>query len=202
MTKPDTPVLKAKDYGIRDIGQAEALALVKQYHYAKGGSNTGVYRHGLYHRDNPDEILGVAWWIPPTKAAALSVHEEWRRVLTLTRLVVKPEVPQNAASFLIARSIKEIKKDRKWVALVTYADEGQEHTGAIYRATNWEYVGTMKGHPVWRKPDGSHVSTKRAGKNRTYAEMEALGYVKSPPTRKHKFTMMLDAPLAPPEKGR
>ena len=191
MTKPDTPVLKAKDYGIRDIGQAEALALVKQYHYAKGGSNTGVYRHGLYHRDNPDEILGVAWWIPPTKAAALSVHEEWRRVLTLTRLVVKPEVPQNAASFLIARSIKEIKKDRKWVALVTYADEGQEHTGAIYRATNWEYVGVRPGDPVYLTPEGRQVARKAGGKTRTNQEMIDLGCTNAGRTRKHKFTMML-----------
>src|SRR5690606_35196258 len=99
--------------------------LVAEYHYARGGSNTAVYMHGLYERET-ERLVGVAWWLPPTRVAAESVNkEEWKRVLSLTRLVILPDQPKNACSFLLSKSVKMIKKDKRFVSLVTYADESQ-----------------------------------------------------------------------------
>jgi len=188
--RPATPVLDRAEYEVRPTDRASAIALVTQYHYAKGGPNTGVAFDGLYLRGS-HRILGVAWWLPPTKVAAQTVHEDWRRVLCLTRLVVLDEVPQNGASFLLAASIRRLRKGGYWKALVTYADEGQGHTGAIYRATNWVYRGTRPGDPVWLDRAGRQVSRKSGPRSRTSAEMLALGYVNTGRTRKHKFTMDL-----------
>lgn len=101
-------------------------------------------------------------------------------------------MPTNSASFLLSRSIDLIRRDGRWKTLLTYADEGEGHTGAIYRATNWEYVGAMRGHPAWVDSSGRRVAIK-ATVNRTYAEMESLGLEKLPATRKHKFVMRLAA---------
>jgi len=185
--------LAKEDYFIAPISQALAKSLVEQHHYSKGGSNTAVYRHGLFHIDAPDICLGVAWWLPPTKVAAQSVHDDWRRVLSLTRLVVVPGVPTNGASFLMARSIREIQRTGDWTALVTYADEGQGHTGAIYKATNWTYKGIRPGHAVWVDSTGRHVAKKAGPRTRKNAEMLELGYTNTGATRKHKFVMYLKA---------
>ncbi|MFT4258032.1 hypothetical protein [Microbacterium sp.] len=182
--------LRAVDYYIEDIPHAAALDLVQRYHYAKGGSNTAVFRHGLF-RAGQSEPVGVAWWLPPTKPAAVSVAGDGRKgVLVLTRLVVAPEIPTNGASFLLGRSIRRIRQNPRWTHLVTYADEGEGHLGQIYRATNWEYQGAMRGHPGWVDKEGRRVSVK-AATNRTYEEMEEMGLTKLPASRKHKFTMDL-----------
>lgn len=183
--------LSASEFEVRDAPFAEARALVVEHHYSRGGSNTGVYVHGLYP-DAEETLLGVAWWLPPTKPAAASVSaEHWRTVLALTRLVIVPDMPTNSASFLLGRSIRIIRGLGRWTHLVTWADEGQGHTGAIYRATNWRYAGTGRGDARWIDPiTGRHVA-RLSTKSRTAAQMRDLGYLRTPPTRKHKFVMEL-----------
>lgn len=179
-----------EDYYVTDCPLKLGQEMVREYHYAKGGSNTCVYMHGLY-RKSDDKLLGVAWWLPPTRVAAESVNKErWKQVLSLTRLVILPEVETNAASFLMSRSIKLIKKDKRFVSLVTYADEKMGHTGAIYRAANWTYVGRTGPYPAWIDQNGKQVAAK-ATKNRTKAEMLALGHQKQGSFYKHKFVYHL-----------
>lgn len=164
------------EWEIRDVDGGQARALVRQHHYSQGGSNTGVFYHGLY-RKSDQRLSGVAWWLPPTRVAAESVNRgQWQRVLALSRLVVLPDVPTNGASFLMAGSIRMIRTGDKWVSLVTYADESQGHTGTIYRATNWTYVGKTGPYPRWVDAQGMQVS-RLSTKSRTKATMESLGYV-------------------------
>ncbi len=182
--------LQSSDWTVRDTPLADAQALVREFHYARGGSNTAVYVHGLYH-EMTDMLCGVAWWLPPTRVACESVNrEQWQRVLSLTRMVMHPLAPKNSCSFLLARSIKAIKKDGRFVSLVTYADESQGHTGGVYRAANWGYVGRTGPYPRWLDRDGKQVAPK-ATTNRTKAQMEALGHVKVGAFFKHKYVLHL-----------
>lgn len=168
----------------------QAQDMVREFHYARGGSNTAVYTHGLF-RKSDGELCGVAWWLPPTRVACESVNkEEWKRVLSLTRMVIKPGIPKNACTFLLARSVEAIKKDGRFVSLVTYADESQGHSGGVYRAANWEYVGRTGPTPRWVDREGRQVAVK-ATKNRTRREMEALGHVKTGSFFKHKYVLHL-----------
>ncbi len=188
--------LRRSEYQVDTIPLAMARDLIAAHHYAGGSSNTAVYRHGLFHVAEPMECLGVTLWLPPTQPAAASVADDWRGVLSLTRLVVVPGMPTNSASYLLGQSIKLIRADGRFHTLVTYADEGQGHTGAIYRATNWDYLGPMKGHPRWVDSAGRQVATK-ATTNRTYEQMSQLGYQRLPASRKHKFVMRFRQSLSP-----
>lgn len=176
------------DYEVRSVigGHARATRFIEKHHYALGCSKTSVYVHGLYLR-NGIELLGVAMWLPPTRVAAESVNKEnWRQVLSLTRLAIHPLVPTNGASFLLAASRKLIAAGRRFHSLVTYADEFMNHTGQIYLADNWTYCGAGKPTPRWEDKDGRQVS-KLATRTRTSAEMIALGYTMVGSYRKHKF---------------
>lgn len=192
LLKPNAPVLRAKDYEVRPITQTKARELVEKYHYAKGGSNTATHRHGLFLKDG-DECLGVAWWLPPTKDCAIANYPEgdWQKVVTLSRLVLLPEVAQNGASYLMGSSIRKITKEGKWECLLTYADTWRGHGGAIYKATNWEYKGLTKPSPVWVDQDGRMVARKAGPKTRTKKQMEALGYTHLGDFPKHKYRMLL-----------
>lgn len=186
----DQKRLVANQWSVRSIPLSVAQQLVGKHHYAKGGANTGVFIHGLIRKDT-DEVHGVAWWLPPTRVACESVNRDnWRRVLSLTRMVITPGTPKNACSFLLARSIKIIRRDGRFDTLVTWADEGEGHTGGVYRAANWTYLGANTGDERWVDPlTGRHVAKKSAGKSRTVSEMLALGYVRAGKTRKHKFVL-------------
>ena len=192
--------LHASDYIVRDVPKPEGRAFIASTHYSKGCSNTAVHMHGLYD-NRSSELVGVAQWLPPTRVAAESVNREhWTRVLALSRLAVHPAVPTNGASFLLGRSIRIIRREQKWVSLVTYADDFMGHTGAIYLATGWDYIGRMKGSPRWEDARGRQVARK-ATKSRTNAEMVALGYRMVGVFDKHKFVLHLHQRRRPLAEG-
>lgn len=174
-----------------DVPLRAAQRLAADLHYARGGPNTGTFVHGLVRRDDPLTVRGVAWWIPPTKNAAQTVHADWRRVLMLTRFVVADDAPRNAASFLLGGSIRAIERDGRFVALVTYADTLMGHTGAIYRATNWVYAGLTAAEPVYTDESGRMVARKAGGTTRTNGEMLGLGCSRRVSPGKHKFVRVL-----------
>ena len=183
-------VLHAEDWEVRPTALPDAKALVQKHHYAKGGSNTAVYVHGLYLKYT-DTLFGVVWWLPPTRVACESVNKpEWKKVLGLSRMVMRPDTPKNACSFLLAKSIKAIRKERRFVSLVTYADDSQNHTGHVYKASNWAYVGKTGPYPRWLNKDGMQVAVK-ATVTRTKQQMEDLGYEKVGSFYKHKYVLHL-----------
>ena len=186
--QPDA--LRCCDYEVRDCPLKDAQDLVRRHHYTKGGSNTACYTHGLY-RVSDGVLMGIVWWLPPTRVACESVdRERWKQVLSLTRMVMIPGAPKNSCSFLLAKSVKLIKREGRFVALVTYADESQGHTGGVYAASGWQYVGRTGPYPRWEDENGMQVACK-ATKNRTKAEMLALGHKQTGKFHKHKYVLLL-----------
>lgn len=176
------------DWEVRPVSMAVGRELVTAHHYARGGSNTATYMHGLFMRE-VDVCLGVAWWIPPTKSAALATHPaNWRGVLNLSRLVIAPGVPKNAATFLLSRSRRLIDR-AAWPCLVTYADTWRGHTGEIYKLDNWTPAGQTKPERTYTL-DGRMIARKAGPKTRTQAEMAALGAVAVGSFPKFKFVRL------------
>lgn len=178
--------LRKSDWEIKDATQAEAVALIEAFHYSKSAPNTSVYRHALFHRGD-NKIYGCTLWLPPTPPAARAVAgEEWRGVINLSRLVCIPEAPPNAASFLLGGSMRMIDRTR-WPVLLTYADTGMGHTGAIYKATNWESHGETPAGDVWIGPDGERRGRKRGKFNYSAQQMRDMGFEKAPSLPKIRF---------------
>ena len=181
--------LKKENWEVRPLSSLDAARLlVRRYHYAGGASNTATYLHGLFRSGEFWEVncSGVAWWIPPTKSAALATFpDNWRGVLCLSRLVVTPDVPKNGCSFLLGGSMRLIDR-RRWPCLVTYADEWQGHEGTIYKATNWQHVGMTTPETTFVK-DGRMVARKAGPNTRTKQEMLDLGAEVVGRFAKHKY---------------
>lgn len=183
-----TDRLRRADWEVRPVEISTARRLVERYHYAKGASNTATVLHGLFRKGAiwEEDCVGVAWWIPPTKSAAQATYPaRWQGVLALSRLVIAPEVPRNACTFLLSRSVRLIDRS-KWPALVTYADEWRGHTGAIYRAANWTEVAPTAPEATFVLA-GRMVSRKAGGHTRTRSEMAAMGAEMVGRFRRRKF---------------
>lgn len=182
-------VLRNQDWSVRHVTQGEAQQATERWHYAQGCPNTSVARHGLFRKDEwfGGELHGVAMWLPPTPTAARSVAgREWKGVLALTRFVLAPDVPSNGASFLLGASMRLLDR-QTWPWLLTYADSSQGHTGSIYRATNWTYLGPWDAGDTWVGPDGEQRGRKRGGRNLSADEMREQGFERRPPAVKHKY---------------
>lgn len=187
---PYAEFIRKGEWGVFDAPFEAAKELVKAYHYAKGTSNTFVFCHGLYSL-NDLSIHGALLWMPPTRPAAMSVCADPNAVLALSRMVVSPGTPKGACSFLVSRSVKIIRRTRRFKVLLAYSDEFEGHTGAVYLACGWKSLGPQKPTPVWLDADGKRVSPK-ATVNRTRVEMEALGHRLVARSVKHKYVKHLE----------
>ncbi len=177
--------LKKHRARVETIPLGSLRGLVAANHYAKGGANTATFRHGLFY---DDALIGGAWWIPPTKTAAVANWDgDWREVLALSRLVCVPAAPRNSASFLLARSIDAISADGRFKRLLTYADEWQGHTGAIYRAAGWEFLGYTAAEATFVSADGVMMGRKRGPRTLTRKQMEDAGFAMVGKYRRLRF---------------
>ena len=175
-----------------EIEHAQGLEFIRKHHYAGNASKTGkMFGMARALPDGRYWLVGVAQWLPPTKVCAQSVQPgRWRRVISLTRVVVSPGEPQNATGMLVGKAICWIR-ERGWVSAVTFADDSQGHTGVIYRATNWKYKGETRASPRWVDSEGRQVSTKAGAVTRRKQQMLDLGYRCEGNFKKHKFVLHL-----------
>lgn len=187
--KPDGECLRASEWFVGDCEPNVARRLVEEHHYAAGASNTATYVHGLY-REAGWGMVGVTWWIPPTRGAAGAAWPVPGEVLALSRMVVLPGAPKNSATFLLARSSRMVGP--RWRCLLTYADTWRGHDGTIYRAAGWEYLGLTRPEPVY-VIGGRMVSRKCGPTTRTHAEMLAMGCEFLGRFPKHRYRKVMAA---------
>jgi hypothetical protein len=70
-------------------------------------------------------------------------------VIELRRLCCIDRTPKNAESFFISKSLKKLSKDwNKNGIVVSYSDMEYGHYGTIYKASNFESLGTIPGAKV------------------------------------------------------
>jgi hypothetical protein len=59
----------------------------------------------------------------------------------IKRLAMSPSCPRNSESRFIGKTITLLRKRCIVRGIVTYADSGVGHTGIIYRASGFQYMG-------------------------------------------------------------
>lgn len=175
------------------VPSRKALEVIREFHYSHSGSTAAVRSFGLY-RVSDRRLLGVALFMAQRKSAAQSMWSgDHKRVLCLSRLAIDPRVPRNGASFLLGRAIRRLRDEGCWDCLTTYADTFEDHTGAIYKASNWEYMGLSTPRPRWQNAEGKIASRKQGRRWRSPEEMKRLGYSFVGSAPKHKYRFVLHA---------
>ena len=131
--------------------------MVVNKHYAgRWTGSTDVF--GIYYESGEhsffDEmekkLIGVivyGYTVARNGVKSISETLENKEVLELKRLWVEDGYGSNIESYVIAQSLKRIKNDKPEVkVIISYADPCENHTGIIYKATNWKYQGTKVSH--------------------------------------------------------
>jgi hypothetical protein len=92
------------------------------------------------------ELIGVCIYTRPAGPSAGQSYypQNPDKVLELRRLCLIDDTPKNAESYFVGKTLRWLKKNTDWEFVLSYADEEQGHSGVIYRASNFKYLGKTK----------------------------------------------------------
>lgn len=120
----------------------ETAALCYQrWHYFGDKGFLASYNFGVYF----DGVIygAISYGIPnASQIKGLYEPETQSNFMELTRLALSDDLPKNSESRVIAVSLRMLKKaEPRLKGIITYADTAYGHTGIIYRASNFRYLG-------------------------------------------------------------
>lgn len=111
------------------------------------------------------------------------------RVWELTRLWAPDNHRENLLTQAIAYSVNAFRKLNVADALVSYADPNAGHSGGVYRAASWVFLGQSEEARAYRK-DGQIISRRKFHSGKTHLNKSAilaLGYSELRLPGKYRF---------------
>ena len=197
-----------QNFSVRPIEKKTAKTLLEKYHYLsaissgfKSGYNYGLFKYTEMNTHKiplfEEELVGVCIFtgfpVPELVNGMFGLDRaDQKGFFELSRLCIAPSVQtseHNITSWFVSRAIKELKKDTKVRAILSYADS-DFHQGTIYRACNFDYYGlTDQKSDFWiKQEDGTYIKHSRG-------KVKGVDGEWRPRSRKHRFVMIFDKRL-------
>lgn len=159
---------------VKQLPRSEITTFIETNHYS--GSINGCiadYCFGLFCKD--DILKGAMFY------GRMAMANQYKRfateekdVIELRRLCCIDDTPRNAESFFIGKSIKLLKKLWNGKVIVSYADKEYNHSGIIYRASNFIDFGDVAGAKViihnGKRYHDKAIRTKYKGELKPFAK--------------------------------
>ena len=190
-----TPTPALHKIVVRPVSHRVARKVVEREHYLHslpGGTHLvlGVF---FGHR-----LMGViALGAGPMNAHSIVDGALPDDCLTLTRLWLSDELPQNSESRVLGVVLRALRRDTELKFLLTYADPGVGHVGTIYQATNWLYTGLSEAMPLYDIGDGRLHHSRSLGHvygthSLKHFAAHGIDVRLVPQARKHRYVYFLD----------
>lgn len=139
MIVKDMKVLLCPRQDVRDF--------IETNHYSK--SINGCISDYCFKLTYNDVIIGAAFF------GRMAMRNQYKRysdneadIIELRRLCCIDETPKNTESFFIGKMLRYLRLNTRIMKVVSYADQEHGHTGVIYKASNFKYMGMAKGAKV------------------------------------------------------
>lgn len=181
-------------YEVKQITRAECEPYVIGIHYAHRWPSI-TWAFGLFEDGQLCGIVAYGTPPSPTLRQNLAGINNERFVIELNRLCLRNN-KKNEASILVGRSIKLLPPNK---VIVSYADNGQNHVGCVYQATNFLYLGLSHEAQIYKikgRPDLHNITIldefRGKGVNRAAALRAKYGddlYTVAN-TRKHRYVYL------------
>lgn len=153
-------------FDLRPCSLATVVDLCRRFHGYGSAGNVAVYAFAVYEENLP--VAAYAWQPPPPGAARSICAEAPFAVLALSRMVAVPKSERKLAhvSKPLRRQMLRLIDRGRWPVLVTYSDEGQGHTGHVYKCSGWEKT-SRTARPFYVDEAGRRTSSYSDGKHDT-----------------------------------
>lgn len=173
--------MKKPSYDLRLCSLSVVEDLCSRFHSYGGASSTATYAFAVYEDD--EVVAAYAWQPPPPGAAKNICPEAPSAVLALSRMVAVERGDRKLAhvSKPLRRQMKVLIDRTRWPVLVTYHDEGQGHTGHVYKCSGWTLTRQGESRAFYVDKHGNRASRYSNGKTGTE------GLTKGGSTRVHRW---------------
>lgn len=158
--------MKEPQYNLTPCGLNVVRRLCERFHGYGSAGNNATYAFAVWESGEP--VAAFVWQPPPRGAARAVCPEEPGAVLSLSRMVATPRETRalNHISKPLRRQMGAMIDRTRWPVLLTYSDEGQGHTGHVYKCSGWEKTIRSK-RPVFEDASGARVSSYSNGRHDT-----------------------------------
>lgn len=142
------------DLAVKPIPARAARQICQDKHYLRSYPGGAMLNFGVF---GGDLLLGVVvLGVGPTNLHRLFKDAQRREVACLARLWLDDRLGRNSESRVLGVVLRLLRKEQSTLkALVAYSDPSVGHTGMIYRAAGFLYLGESMAMPLYRLPDGS-----------------------------------------------
>ena len=170
---PDYRDRKVKDFEVKLITRKDVQDFIEKWHYSQ--SINGLRVSHVFGLFCDDDLIGAMIYGPLGMANTWKKYGETENdVIELRRLCCIDNTPKCTESYFIGKTQRWLKKNTNHKIIVSYADAHYNHTGIIYRATNFQYEGlTSKGRVIdydGRTYHDKAIRTKYKGKLKPFAQ--------------------------------
>lgn len=133
--------MKARELVVSPCSLSEIKLFVETYHYSHNVN--GVKIAQCFRVDYNNQLVGAIIYGAMSTTAWKKFGKHESEVLELRRLVLDDDAERNSESRVIGWTIRYIRNHYPKVKIiVSYADPAYGHTGTIYKASNFIYMGT------------------------------------------------------------
>ncbi|QEG13500.1 putative DNA modification protein [Bacillus phage vB_BspS_SplendidRed] len=164
--------VSVRDFKVDICDRSEIKSFIEEWHYSK--SINGLMSDYCFKLMDGEKIIGAMIY------GGLAMANAWKKygeskddVIELRRLCCIDETPKNTESYFIGQTIRWLKKNTDIKVIVSYADPEYNHTGVIYKATNFKHCGfTAKGKVIIHNGKKYHdkaIRTKYKGELKPFA---------------------------------
>jgi len=137
-------IIKARDLYIEPCDIKEIRSFVEEHHYSHNINGVKIkYCFKVVHiEDSQDVLIGGVIFGAMSTTAWKKFSDTENKVLELRRLVLLDHAGRNSESRVVGHCLRWIRKiDKEVEVIVSYADPYHNHTGTIYKASNFKYLG-------------------------------------------------------------
>ena len=196
--------MSVTDFIVEEIPRKSVVKFIEKHHYSHNVNGVqSLYHYGLFTEGNfgLPKMIGAMMYAHPSMPATAAKYNPINpdKCLELRRLVCIDDTPKNTESYFIGQTFKLLKRDTDMEVIVSFADQHHGHTGVIYKATNFDYLGeTGKGRILM--VDGKEMHSRSLNQlDRPYGRELKRRYDEGDPNiffkkrkPKHIYTYYLD----------
>ena len=139
--------MKVTDFTVELVQRNAVVSFIEKHHYSHNVNGIQSYYHfGLFKEGKfgLPKMIGAMMYAMPSMPHTSKKYNPINpdKCFELRRLVCIDDTPKNTESYFIGQTFKWLKQNTDIEVIVSFADEEEGHTGVIYKATNFNYLGT------------------------------------------------------------
>lgn len=177
---------------------AVAKQAVERWHYSRRMPAAGLDCYGVSEAGRFIGVVVFGMGANYRLAASFGLGQSEVRELTRVALCQDRSVP---TSSIVAAALRRLRRERPSVRLVvSFADTAQGHTGTLYQAGNWHYLGVatpgrtihLLGERLHNRSVWQRYGTSRLAWLRRFVDPAAFATTDPP---KHKYAVAFDSQM-------